>query len=385
MCGGDGKESTRRIADLRLPSQDTIEKVISYQRQLQLNSGWNTLTPDILQYEMLVAATRCGIRLDNSYFVIANPNSGDHQRLQFERWQLFLSKTLSSNCCETGPCFSDHFSLTSDGSYRVRLHSVAMAAMLAACSCENHRWVFLLNIGLALVNAAIPLVMRYGQIGCDQPTPGSSGEVLLFYSATSLLTVTYFVALLTFIYGAMIDVIRRFLLSDVLQHLIRLVDIDLRPQLRFEAVPTDGTSHRQTEKKLIREAYLFSGQRFSSHSKDRHVMAIVDGSSTCDEKLLAVEQGDASNGIYDADSSVKRMYSESLEPFSRDALAGLCVPQLDLQVPANYTALVQCRKMLHSFGFRVRFRLDTYTGFSKLLTNCYLIHISRAVENVNRL
>jgi hypothetical protein len=374
MCGGDGHESSRRIADLRWPSNETIDRVITFQRQLQLATGWNELTRDILQYEMLVAATRCGIRLDTSYITIANPKSGDHERLQFERWQLFLTKSLSSNCCESGPCFSDHFTLTSDGSYKVRLHSVAMAAMLAACSCEHHHWVQYLNICLAIANAAIPLAMRYGKIGCDQPSPGLSGEVMLYYTCSSLLNTIYFVALLSFIYGALVDVIRRFLLSDVLQHLIRLVDIDLRPQLRLEAVPTDGSTHRKTEKKLLRDAFFHTGQRFSSHSRDRQVLSVVQDNGdggVYEEKLLgAVERGELYEGgsrDYDAegyggDSPVRRMYSESLEPFSQDALANLYVPQLDLQVPANYTAFVQCRKMLHSFGFRVRFRLDTYTG-----------------------
>lgn len=376
MCGGGGAASHTRIADLRFPSRETITRVIHYQNQLQLNSGWNHLSAEILSYEMLVAAARTGVKLQSSYFVIPNPRAGDHERLQFERWQIFLSRISSSGCCTlTGESFGDHFTQTPDGSYRVGLHSVAMSAMLAATSCEHGTSASILNVSAAVINALIPLVMRYGRIGCDDPTPGSSLEVVLFYFCATFLNLIYFVALLTFLNGAILDVVRRFLVMDVMQHLIRQVDIDLRPKLRIQAVPNDPTPHRETEKKLLRHALLFSDWPPSSasvNSKVQYASSEGEPDSSIDHevgvdrkiedltsKLLRSSHTDDKRG---GEPDTLRMYSESLEPFSLEALGDLHIPQLDLSIPTNYTAFVQCRKVLHNFGFRIRFRLDTYTG-----------------------
>ena len=373
MCGdcGNIQSDRNRVKDLSWPSPDTIATVRMYQDQLQLNSGWNTMRTELLQYEMLVAAARSGIRLEYSYFVIPNPHNGELERLQFERWQLFLCKTLAMNCSLTGSSFGEHFSQMADGSYRVRLHSVATASMLAACQCKGTSNGFLLCVAFAIINTAIPLLMRFC-VSHHRFSPGSSAEVVLYYTCTSFLNLFMFVALMSFLYGAVLDVVRRFLLSDVLQHLIRLVDIDLRPKLRMEAVPMDKTEHRQMEKKLIRRALQFSQPLWKGSPNDTCGANDVEANAMDKREYLLSREKSQEGYVskssqdwsphYREDVPTRGMYSESLEPFATDVLQDQLVPQLDLTIPSNYTAFLQCRKMLHNFGFRVRFRLDTYTG-----------------------
>jgi hypothetical protein len=327
----------------KLPTPEEIQTVGEYQRQLQLLSGWFPIDEDRIVYEMIASSLLCVSDITAS-FQIPDPLLSTDNSLQFERWKQFLER--------------NKFPVSLLKREVVNGQQIYTLDLLTFCNClmrENRNYLTgfqRVTISLSLLNAFIPYFFIFDSYS------SLCLASKIYYFASGVLNLVFYWAASGFLLAALEDSIRRYYSAEKLSTFIRAIDIDPRFQLRFQS--TD--------------------QFFRlSHQYSKLQMAIKQSSNfnlNTTEPILPMTQQQVQNNS--PESSVPSFEMSSQSSPTSNPLFSLptdgsfndmipkeykTLPILKLaDYPKNIIVWMYARKLLHNFGARIRFRLDTYCG-----------------------
>ena len=345
-----------------------------------ITSGYIFITSAVVNFEIVVAAARSGIPIRNVYFEIPNPNLGNKEKLQFLRWQVFLSKALHICLCDTeGQNHMDKILLQrEDGSYCVNIHSVCVAIVHATCQCSSPvgRKAIIL---LAVFNATIPAYMTEWPYGRPR---------LFCYLSILILNLVFFWIMLTILFAGIKEMERKSHIASILDTMLRLHDHNMKANIRVGAATDEGVVTREI--KMIQDLLAENAEmiRLSSVARSANEYGAISNAlfsnSQCSgvtESLLDTDgefEGNvvtASAVSYPQDPKEGSLSDSSLEGSD---LSDFHIPQLELlEYSNNFVSWMQCRKILHNFGHRFSIRLSIYVGKMHnlfLLTKCSFLN-----------
>jgi hypothetical protein len=379
----------------KFPSTETMITSITYQLQAMIMSGYIRMTSSMIYLEIVIAGARSGIPLRETYFEIADPDIGMKEKLQLLRWQVFLSKALHIPLNDAYDEHHEHrmskiLVRRSDGSYRVSIHSVCVAIVHATSQCQKsigQRFITL----LALLNTAIPAYMT--------DLPSSKMDVTFYISILSI-NLIYYVVMLNILYGAVQEMTRKSCFSDILESMIRLHDYNLKANVRFGGgggstddrvitseiktiqdlicentdmirLSTCGENDQDCKGVALRASLLTSqtGKPSNDRPSSTYVNTIGDSDNDYDED--GVLNMDLESGVsekpslfgYYGFSSGSSLTDDSTVSVPGSSMDDFHFPQIELlKYSDNFTTWMQCRKILHNFGYRFSFRLNALLG-----------------------
>ena len=309
----------------------------------------------LIDFEVVMAAARSGIPIRNVYFEIPNPNLGNKEKLQFLRWQVFLSKALHICLSDTeGQNHMDKILLQrEDGSYCVNIHSVCVAILHATCQCTrkfNIHVIFILDI----INAAIPAYMA--------GFPSGAYYVFCYFCVITI-NLIYFAVMLHILYAGVKEMERKNSIASILDKMIRLHDYNTKANIRLGAAADESviTSEIKTIQQLICEntemirlSNCETDSRGNCSQTTKHLLPPKSPYADIQEALF-----DTTEGVYPKNSSI----SDGSIEVEGSLLEDFHIPQVELvQYNSNFVTWMQCRKILHNFGHRYSVRLSSYVG-----------------------
>lgn len=397
-----------------------------------LMPGYISISSSMINLEIVVAGARSGIPLRDIYFEIADPNIGQKETLQLLRWQVFLSKALHIPLTDPKDMHSQtHMNkiliLQKDGSYRVNIHSVCVAIVHATCQCSRsvgRKFI----VALALLNTAIPAVISDQPRSRNDVCffVAILAMNLIYY--TVMLNILYAAvqemnrkSCFSNILESMIRLhdynlkanVRlkgggnatddRMITSEIktIQELI-CENTDMIRLSTCGDCKADGSCKTDDDKKVeLRASLLSPAARDANRSTSRGNNSIysdieatllenIDGDGDTDPDsdtddtdiesppLSQVESSGGSGGSgggshllsYYFPSSTNSFGSESSVEIPGSTMEDFHFPQIELlHYNDNFTTWMQCRKILHNFGYRFSFRLNA------LLGTCCVINI----------
>lgn len=321
------------------PTAETIAVVNGYQNQLQLLSGWLSITPELVEYEMLTSAGRVGINVHEYAFQVASPDSGRSEEIQYKRWQRLLS-------VPEGPVRG--LMRNADGSYSVSVHDACLSLMRDSDPAFIRRVISALILCICLLNAAMPLVVENSQLS------KMSNWALVYHVSAFFINFGYSYAALSFVLTAFVDTYRRFKCAEALESLVRVADVDRNVKLRVAA---DLTSHSHSTEVYTVNKLLERSNTFKVDISGESIVEMRPShTATTFERNTPAACDDADVYSPECNNSITKDYSEAL-------------PKLNMKCASNYIAWAVCRSQLHAFGSRIRFRLDVNNGRLKVIAS----------------
>lgn len=360
--------SRKEIDYFKLPTQEEIDTVLEYQVQLQLLTGWLPINNYRIVYEFVAASLICVADI-NSSFIIPDPSTSTENELQFQRWKNLLNRNeLIEN-------------LKKDNE-----RNVYKLDLLTFCNCimrENRNCLTGLApimVILSFVNAIIPFLFVIDTFS----TLHIYAQV--YYISSGLISVIFYWAICSFLLAALEDSTRRYLCSETLSHFIRAIDVDSKFKFRFHT--TDQT-HKllRCESSQLQQAINESNQfrlsvsetSFTSSSPKfrKHSSFEIQSPTTCvpipQNPLLNTNSlfSSLTTSTLQSPTSTSQLQSQSSSIPTNNGITTYMdiscrtIPILNLtDYPDNIIVWIYARKLLHNFGTRIRFRLDTYCGMN---------------------
>jgi hypothetical protein len=394
-----------------------------YQLQSMILSGYIAISSSMINLEIVIAGARSGIPLRDIFFEISNPNIGDKEKLQLLRWQVFLSRALHIPMSDPGDMHSDGrmtkvLVRQSDGSYRVNIHSVCVAIVHATCQCSRTAGQKIVLL-LAVVNTAIAGYMAERPVGRQDVAYVVCVLAMNLIYYTVMLNILYAAVQEMHRKSCFSDILEsmirlhdynlkanvrfggggkstddRMITSEIktIQDLIfentdmiRLSScscdeggggeegrgVALRASLLAPGVArgsTGGQGQRQSQggRRESRGAGMFSDIA-ESLAEGGAELTETDTDGPSSSSSSSSSQGGASEEpsflsfYFPNDSSISSADSSVEMPGS--TMADFHFPQIELlQYSDNFTTWMQCRKILHNFGYRFSFRLNALIG-----------------------
>jgi hypothetical protein len=244
---------------------------------------------------------------------------------------------------------------------------------------------------LALLNTAIPAYMT--------DLPSSKMDVTFYISILSI-NLIYYVVMLNILYGAVQEMTRKSCFSDILESMIRLHDYNLKANVRFGGgggstddrvitseiktiqdlicentdmirLSTCGENDQDCKGVALRASLLTSqtGKPSNDRPSSTYVNTIGDSDNDYDED--GVLNMDLESGVsekpslfgYYGFSSGSSLTDDSTVSVPGSSMDDFHFPQIELlKYSDNFTTWMQCRKILHNFGYRFSFRLNALLG-----------------------
>lgn len=342
----------------KLPTAEEIKTVNEYQRQLQLLSGWLPIDEDRIVYELIASSLLCVSDISAS-FMIPDPLLSADNSLQFERWKQFLERNkFPSSLLKKEVVNEQHL-------YKLDL--------LTFCNClmrENRNYLTSLQpvaFFLSLLNAFIPYFFIFDNYS------SLSLSSKIYYVSSGILNLVFYWVATGFLFAALEDSIRRYCGAEKLATLIRAIDIDPRYQLQSQS-PEDFKSFFQSQYSQL--------QTVMSHSTSSiRISAPVFQISQSDQFHRTTSFGVSSNSTVEMSSVTSPVTSTVSTDGCQNSefhcpLGSKRLPALILaEYPDNVIVWMYARKLLHNFGARVRFRLDTYFGMTQHESDMCLIFL----------
>ena len=330
----------------KLPTSEEIQTVTDYQRQLQLLSGWLPLDEDRIVYELIASSLLCVSDITSS-FTIPDPLLSADDSLQFERWKQFLER--------------NKFSVSLLKREVVNEQQVYQLDLLTFCNClmrENRNYMTGLQhlvIPLSFLNAFIPYFFIF------ETYSSLCLASKIYYISSGILNLVFYWTGSGFMIAALEDSARRYFCSEKLSLFIRAVDFNSKFQLRFQST-NNFLSLFQGDSSKLRDA-INQSTNFRLSTTDP-ILPLTP--------LTREAQQQSSDGSFHSFeiSSQPSPFSDphfDLPPdrsFNEERLhESKTLPMLKLDdYPKNILLWMYARKLLHNFGARIRFRLDTYGG-----------------------
>jgi hypothetical protein len=348
----------------RLPTQEEIQMVRDYQIQLQLLSGWLPLRDDRIVYELIAASLLCVSDLSSS-FRIPDPLLSTDHALQFQRWKQFLERnkipisSLSRKKETNTEAGQASAASATSGDYELDL--------LTFCKClmQETRNYFTstqpLVISLSILNALIPFF--FVSRGFNSLCTSSQ----IYFITSAILNLIFYWACTGFLFAALEDATRRYFCAEKLSFFIRAIDIDARFKLRFQSNGPSPLMDCQSSKllTLVKQRSFQSSPLDSSSSPQNPLSHQFNQEQQMEQGLSCSARPQSSFEISSSSSPItNQLLSPSLSsPPSSSSKSNECLPVLKLaDYPDNVIVWMYARKLLHNFGARIRFRLDTYCG-----------------------
>jgi hypothetical protein len=369
-----GYNIPRRLLDYsHFPTQEEIQMVRNYQVQLQLLSGWLPLGEDRIVYELIAASLLCVSDL-NSSFLIPDPLFSTEHAFQFQLWKQFLERnkfplsSLKRECVIESESRGGGGGGDGPGDYQIDL--------LTFCNClmqENRNYFSSLQplvVILSFINALIPflfVIHRFNSL-CT--------SAQIYYLTSGFLNLLFYWACVGFLIAALEDSTRRYFCAEKLAAFIRAIDLDIRLQLRFQS---HGPSHQLLECQSSKLQTLVKQNSFqSSPQADSQDQQLEQGILKRSLTSFEISSSPVTNQLFTSFASSSPPSSPSSSPCPHStASPPLTLPALKLaEYPDNVIVWMYARKLLHNFGARIRFRLDTYCGEAYTLLNKHFFHLT---------
>lgn len=339
-----GHNIRRRSLDYsHLPTDEEIRVVDNYQKQLQLLTGWLPINDERITYELIAASLLCVADMSAS-FKIPDPLLTADNSLQFQRWKRFLER--------------NNFPTSALKKQVVNDESFYELDLLTFCNCvmrENRHYLTNLQpvtVILSIINACIPyffILHKYSSL-CVYSK--------IYYVTSGILNFIFYWATSSFMLSALEDSARRYFCAEKLATFIRAIDIDPRFQLRFKSDEYYDLFHTQSCKlqSVMRKSNSF---RLSVAEPILPIsqQPTQQSTSPSDTRVSSFEL------VSPSSPTMNPLYPPVSEYKDESQSNSSSLPAIRIaDYPENIIVWMYARKLLHNFGARIRFRLDTYCG-----------------------
>lgn len=369
------------------PTQEEIDRVVFFQNQLQLISGWVELGPKVVEFEVISASARLGINLRDYFIHVPSETKGLNERIQVERWR----KLLASVNPVIGGKVKGMIEQP-DGSYKIPADHLCVAIARRGTSKLLTNVLRISIFVISLLNAVMPISMESREL---------STYAKLYYAMSFLNTFLFSVFILSFIHAAYNDFFRRLQYADVLTAMMRYTEFDQRVKLRKRAKEFEMTSHQLESRALnniLERSSIFSDDVVTGDMMDARNLAQrsrsldtgafgvalrdlqVEVDSDEEENDVDVEKGNEGTGGDGANTNAQKAdLSKQLSShfsqfdFSSDYDGDDLVPRIDMSNAHNMMTWFVTRSILRDFGARYHFRLNIYNGTCARWSKIYLI------------
>jgi hypothetical protein len=329
----------------KLPTSEEIQTVSEYQRQLQLLSGWVSIDEDRIVYEMIASSLLCVSDITAS-FIIPDPLLSTDNSLQYQRWMQFLERNKFPASLLKREVLNDQ--------------QIYKLDLLTFCNClmrENRNYLTGLQpitIFLSLLNALIPYLFIFNTFS------SLCLATKIYYVASGILNLVFYWVASGFLFAALEDSVRRYYSAEKLSTFIRAIDIDPRLKLRFQATNRFSELFHCESSKLQDAINQSTNFRFSTAEPILPITHQQAQKQSSEGSVQSFEISSPSSPI-----SNPLFSSPNDQQSFQDETPSECktLPVLKLaDYPKNIIVWMYARKLLHNFGARIRFRLDTYCG-----------------------
>jgi hypothetical protein len=292
-------------------------------------------------YEMIASSLLCVSDITAS-FIIPDPLLSTDNSLQYQRWMQFLERNKFPASLLKREVLNDQ--------------QIYKLDLLTFCNClmrENRNYLTGLQpitIFLSLLNALIPYLFIFNTFS------SLCLATKIYYVASGILNLVFYWVASGFLFAALEDSVRRYYSAEKLSTFIRAIDIDPRLQLRFQS-PEDF--------KLFFRSQYSQLQSVMNHSASSiRISAPIFQFPEVPQFSQTVSCGVSTNSTVEMTSVTSPVTSSTVSSDELHCtLSSTNLPALILaDYPDNVIVWMYARKLLHNFGGRVRFRLDTYCG-----------------------
>ena len=403
------------------PTEEYLKLLPNYQSQLQIIQSWYHLSKELISYELNSACQRLDIDLKSLRIYIPLPNTKNSRRSQFsvqyqyELWSLFLQKSDISSLyphyrfpsTSNAPHLSSNEYLVLDG-YTV------CESLFNLCNQPISSSLIMINFILSLSFALLPIffIFIYPSIYSISVIPTSSShqnKIILFIAyhfSAFLINLFLFQALLFILFICIVDTYRKYRSFVFLSALIRTHDIDMdtlqvstttdlaarksspathhNRQSFLQMLKTSGRVSNESLSSSSSQPQLQSSQlnrlrktsillsdhippssSFKLHSnKSLHESSIVENFEEQEQDEQEEAEDDLESGKHEilppTETSPPDHFYEFKAYVGDDVIS--IVPRIDFDIRANLMTWTSIRLVLHSFGDRMKFRIDCYMG-----------------------
>jgi hypothetical protein len=311
------------------PSREQQAQLRDYQVQLQLVTGWIDFRSNRLRYEIEAAGDSSNIDVNARFFKVPSETLGPLHKLQYERWLHFLQV---DNLGKKGP----------DGFYRVSLFDCCTHVVrVAEKKCATRQALLIIPV-LSLLNVAIAVFLS------DQDFNNISALGIVYNVTASFLSLFYFAVLELFMFIAFLDYYRRYHYAMLLSRLARVLDAETRV-----CVTTSRKKHLRSLK-----------VRGNSKNSVRHfTKSTYFCAQSFEESETTSPTGESCPFARDTALTTEEKNLKALEDSEHNIDISTSVePKIDLLIPSNYIAWLNCKQVFLRFGKRTEFRLRIYLG-----------------------
>jgi hypothetical protein len=358
------------------PTQDEIDRVLYFQSQLQLISGWIELGPKIVEFEVISASARIGINLRDYYIYVPSETRGINERIQLERWKKLLASTNPVINGKVKGLIEQP-----DGSYKIPADHLCVAVARSSPSKFLTAVLRVAILVISILNASMPIALESRSL---------STYAKLYYAMSFLNTFLFSAFILSFIHAAYNDFFRRLQFANLLTSMMRYTEFNQGVRLRNKAKDIEANSHRLEVRALNnileRSSIFYDDQIVAGDALDARRLA--ERSRSLDPGAFGITLQSMKGEFMDNEESsdnVDESTAEAVEssPAAQDTLGELqkqmsshfsefdfssdydgddLVPRIDMTNAHNLMTWFVIRSTLRDFGARYHFRLNIYNG-----------------------
>lgn len=200
-----------------------------YRDQMQLIAAWLSRDEAVLEFEIGAAAIRVGSKLSDIFFSLPNPQKSISNRSQHSYWHAFLR---GREFVDFGITDTDGLEKTTDGRYRVSVFSM-ITALVRRCDSRNfgESFCFYVIYFFCFLNIIIPLLILAASVHHQHASHDVNYVwVIVFYTSSTLINITYGPVVYNVLYVAIFDVLRQLQMVDELTAMIRISDLTLQAE-----------------------------------------------------------------------------------------------------------------------------------------------------------
>ena len=357
-------------------SPEDIARIHRFQLQLQLVSGWLTISDDMIRHEVETCAVRHGIDLSELFVIVPTSSAAAAmecegicsqwtRRPEVSQWRSFLEVNALKRCefkKETNQC--------TKGSYKNSMHDgivdgqpVHLIPLQYICEgifshardmvpydklCRFVRFIIFINVFLNL------FLNRHELL--------SSTWSIVFYISSSYMLVIWYFPIAMFMASAVGDMYRQYCVSQLLEDMLRVSNVrkDIHP----------GKTSVKNKKRIKERGGKPIRKRQGKHHGSALLKPLRDSTSTIGGSDISNEDVDSEYfQTTILDPSPPMLGSPSYKVLARStsgnelmAYSDFPIPAVDVTYPQNLVNWCNCRIVLSNMGTRFKLRINIYTG-----------------------
>ena len=306
----------------------------AYMSQSQIITGWLERNDDVLEFEIVSAALRNGIRLDNTFIYLQDYKSCKKSAVALLCWKSLLK---NGNHVSVDEDVSGVVKDSGDG-YKINLFHVVKSIVNLADKCD-YKITLLHKVGKVfnVLCVIVPYICFLIYISNSEGSHFSeSATTILFLITSTIISLFFFNVNIRFAIAALVDVQRQLKFFQILHQMIRLNDLSINS-------------------KILNFQYEHVKQKESCDYKLNRNL-VFDQIARCKTTNLREEVPRSSFDIKRVDENVMK------------ELDYIILPKIDFMDGRNVIAWAQINSIFSSFGDRWRNRLEIYIAMCAFFT-----------------